>query len=89
MESGSNEIKVKVTQRPSAWYHIRETNTGNNDETIKVGGVIQAVVSPPGTFILGLVIGGIAAWFVAGWLATRRDEDEEEPEEPYLEDEES
>ena len=81
MESGSNEIKVKVTQRPSAWYHIHETNTGNNDKTVKVGGVVQMVTSPPGTFILGIVIGGIAAWFIAGWLATRKeDEWDEDPE---------
>ena len=79
-ESGSFEVEVKVTQRPAGWYHIEETNLGNNEESLKVGGIVQTVTSAPLTFVWGLAIGGVATWFLAGYLATRKGDEEEEEE---------
>ena len=71
MGGGSHEIEVKITQHPSGWYHIAETNLANNEDSIKVGGVIKAIAGGsvfaiPLWFILGLLLGFGLAWLFAG-----------------------
>ena len=74
---GSHEIEVRVIQRPTGWYHIPETNLGNNKEAITVGGVMNMLggesdMALPMWFLLGLIIGAGVMIFVAN---RRREED--------------
>ncbi len=86
-ESGSFEVAVKIIQRPTGWYHIQETNLGNNEESVKIGGAMEMVTSAPATFIWGLAVGGATTWFLAGYLMTRKSKDEWEEDAEDAEDE--
>ncbi len=82
MGGGSHDIKAKVIQRPTGWYHIEEVNEGNNDMEITVGGIAgffagESSAASPLMFLLGLLIGAGTAWLMAG-----REKEEDGPRQP-------
>jgi len=65
MGGGSHDIEVRIVQRPTGWYHIEETNFGNNEESLTIGGVGEVATSPPVMLVMGAIAGVGVAWLAA------------------------